>query len=119
MRGHNEATASLLDRAADTVAERGLAKGAVLDPFTGAVDVLAALQIAAGTKSSDLTDDIGELLRVVPQANLPAVLEAWTALDTAVDGLEEWQDSATTTTADAVRLLRATSGLFARSSILR
>jgi hypothetical protein len=97
--------AEVLRAAVGVLRQRGLAKGACVDPCTGAVDVTGALQMACGVRRSDLTDDLFEAMAVVPQANLPGFAEAWTALDAIVDGLEDWQDAQSTSVDDAVALM--------------
>lgn len=95
----------LLAGAADILSSRGLAKGAVRDPSSGAVDIGGALQLASGVPWGRLSDDMGEAVATVPQARLAAFLDAWEAVDATVDGLEDWQDDPSTLVDDVVALM--------------
>lgn len=97
--------AVVLRRGITVLRERGLAKGAVHDPSSGAVDATGAMLVACGVSAHDLTDDLSEAVVVVPRAHLPGFSEAWTALDAAVDGLEDWQDRPSTGIDDVVALM--------------
>lgn len=105
MRRLTDDAAAVLRRGVAVLEQRGLAKGAVRNPATGQVDINGALQLACGVRFNDLTDDIAETIAMVPPANLPAFLEAWTAVDATVDGVEDWQDHPSTDVDDACSVM--------------
>lgn len=109
--------AALLRRAATVLTDRGLSKGAVRNPSGGAVDVTGAMMLACGTKFADLTDDLAQAVAVIPQAHLPAFLEAWEAVDATVDGLEEWQDAPGSSAADVIGVLLAVAERLERRAV--
>lgn len=109
--------ADVIKAAVGVLRERGLAKGACLDPCTGSVDVTGALQMACGVRRTDVTDDLFAAMTVVPPANLPAFADAWTALDATVDGLEDWQDSPSTQVDEVIALLLRVADAFERRVI--
>lgn len=113
----NKRTAILLRRAAAILAEFGLAKGGSVDPYTEAVDVCGALQLACGISRHRLKDDFEDILSTLPQAHLPAFLEAWVALEATKENLTEWQDSQSTCVDEVVRLLHTTADHFEKRII--
>lgn len=117
MNGTHAATARVLRKAAAEIGERGLAKGTCHDPVTGALDVTGAIQFVCGTPVAELTDDLFAAMAVVPQANLPAFCEAWTAVDSTVDGMEEWEDHPATIAGEVVALLERLADTYDRRVI--
>lgn len=112
-------TFEILQLAATHLEERGLAKGTTVNTWTGEVDIVGALQMAAGVPFHKIEEDIGVAVAdLIPQAHLPGFLAAFEAVDGETEGVYEWQDLQTTTTESAVKLLKYLSGKYRRSPIL-
>jgi hypothetical protein len=104
--------ADLLEKGAEVIAEKGLAKGLRINLRDGSVDPVAALALAAGASlktvhnSSSIFDLGVPAVREVPLILAVEALEAILNQD-----LEEWSDSNQITTEDV-------RSLFWRTSIL-
>jgi hypothetical protein len=98
--------ADLLEKAADVLADRGLAKGVRLDPVDGSVDLVAALAIACGARPERLMSSVSVYDVEVPaayEANLHAALDV---LDAFTPEPETWADLPSTSGSEVERLLR-------------
>lgn len=97
--------ADALERAADVIAERGLAKGLRIDPVTNSLDPVAALAFGAGApidmiRNSCCLEDLG-----VPAVREVAVILAVECLEAMLgQSLEEWSDAKDVKTKDVQKL---------------
>jgi hypothetical protein len=96
----------LLERAADVLAERGLAKGLRYQPADGSVDLVAALALAAGARPSDVMSSVTLLDLGVPAVAEGPLHAALDVLDALCPEVEAWADAPDVTASDVERLLR-------------
>lgn len=98
--------ADLLERSADIIKDRGLAKGVRFDPTDGSVDLVASLAIASGAQPKELLSSVTAYDIKVPltaEANLHAALDI---LDAIRPDVETWADHPATSRGDVESLLR-------------
>ena len=90
----NAGAAELLNKAAEIIQDRGIARGVVHNFKTGEVDAFGALCIAAGAKPKHLTIDDVEMCKV-PLVRQGAVVACVETVEAYVGDITTWSDRST------------------------
>jgi hypothetical protein len=107
----------LLEKTANIIKQRGLAKGLRVDPHNGAVDLIAALAIAAGAKPQNLLSSVSILDIEIPAANEAVFFAAIDVLDALRPEPDTWADDPSISAIEVQNFLIEASMLIKPSSI--